>query len=64
MTGHEKKMMIVSLISALTNTILNAIMISLWGISGAALASAISLSLWIVLLTILVRINLGIKLFI
>jgi O-antigen/teichoic acid export membrane protein len=64
MTGHESKMMIVSLISALTNMILNAIMISLWGISGAALASAISLSLWIVLLTILVKINLGIKVFI
>lgn len=54
MTGHERYMVISTGLSAILNVLLNTILIPLWGLNGAALATTISLifintakSLWV-----------------
>ncbi|WP_204102177.1 MULTISPECIES: flippase [Spirulina sp. CCY15215] len=46
MTGYQNQLMLVSSCTALINLILNAIAIPLWGIVGAALTTALTLSIW------------------
>jgi O-antigen/teichoic acid export membrane protein len=54
MTGHEKDTARVLLMTAVLNILLNALLIPLYGILGAALATGFSLVLWNVVLHILV----------
>ena len=52
MTGHERKVAVTVTLSALCNIVLNAILIPLYNLEGAAIATAISLAVWnIVMLT-------------
>ncbi len=46
MTGYQNQLMVVSFYTALMNLGLNAIAIPLWGITGAALTTAVTLSIW------------------
>ncbi len=50
MTGHEKVTLRAFVLSALTNVVLNALLIPKYGTAGAASASAISVVLWNVIL--------------
>jgi len=61
MTGHEKFHRDTVLASALINVILNAVLIPLYGIEGAAIATAISLSVKNIVAVLFVRAKLGIK---
>lgn len=54
MTGHEKDAAIGVGISAILNILLNAMLIPLWAIEGAAIATASSIVVWNVLLAIFV----------
>ena len=54
MTGYQNKLMLVSSCTALLNLILNAIFIPLWGIVGAALTTAFTLSIWNIWLAVIV----------
>jgi O-antigen/teichoic acid export membrane protein len=60
MTGYERDAALGIGISALLNIILNATLIPLWGIEGAATATASSMTLWNILLAIWVYKRLGI----
>jgi O-antigen/teichoic acid export membrane protein len=55
MTGHERDAATGAGMAAALNILLNAILIPLWGMEGAALATGISLVAWSVFLTIRVR---------
>jgi O-antigen/teichoic acid export membrane protein len=55
MTGNEKETARGIVIAAVGNVVLNLILVPLWGIVGAALASAIALSAWNILLVLAVR---------
>ena len=46
MTGYQNKLMLVSIITALINVVLHTIAIPLWGTIGAALSTALALSIW------------------
>jgi len=46
MTGHEKQALYILIMTVLVNIALNALMIPLWGITGAAIATALSTVLW------------------
>lgn len=46
MTGYQNQLMLVSSCTALINVVLNAIAIPLWGIVGAALTTAFTVSIW------------------
>jgi len=59
MTGHERDAAKGAAAAAFLNVVLNAVLIPLWGIEGAALASAASLITWNILLAVLVRRRLG-----
>lgn len=59
MTGNERDTAKGVGLAALFNVALNAFLIPLWGISGAALASVLSLGLWNVLLAAVVHRRLG-----
>jgi O-antigen/teichoic acid export membrane protein len=61
MTGFEQDTARGVAVAAVGNIVLNLILIPLWGINGAALSSAITLTLWNVLLWIAVRRRLGIN---
>jgi O-antigen/teichoic acid export membrane protein len=61
MTGHERDTATSFTVSAILNVTLNAFFIPLWGINGAALASAGSLVIWNVLTVVLVRRRLGLR---
>lgn len=61
MTGHELDTARGMVIAAVVNIMLNLILIPLWGTIGAALASAITLTLWNVLLWLAVRQRLDIN---
>lgn len=61
MTGHEQDTARVVAISAIGNIALNLILVTLWGLIGAALASAITLSAWNILLWLAVRRRLNIN---
>ena len=55
MTGKQKQASIVFAISAALNIIMNLILIPFFGIAGAAVATAVSLILWNVLLAVHIR---------
>lgn len=55
MTGHERDTARGMTIAAVSNIILNLILVPLWGVSGAAVASAITLLAWNILLFLAVR---------
>jgi O-antigen/teichoic acid export membrane protein len=59
MTGHQRDTAKVVALSALVNVALNALFIPLWGIEGAALASALSMIMWNILLAVLAHRRLG-----
>ncbi|MEL6382463.1 MAG: flippase [Cyanobacteria bacterium J06626_18] len=61
MTGHQMQSLWVMSISALVNAILNVIGIQVWGIVGAAIATAFSMALWNVWLYVLVVRQLGVR---
>ncbi len=61
MTGHQNQASVVYGMAALLNVILNAIAIPLFGIMGAAIATAISIVVWNVWLTLLVIKHVGIN---
>lgn len=55
MTGHERASARAAAVSVTANIALNASLIPLWGINGAAVATAISIALWNVLMALAVR---------
>lgn len=59
-TGHERDVTVGIGISALLNVVLNAFLIPIWGLEGAATATAASMIMWNILLAILVYRRLGI----
>jgi len=61
MTGHERETAIGIGIGAILNIILCSVLIPKFGLNGAALASAISLTSWSVLLVIFAKIKLNIN---
>ncbi|MEM9274976.1 MAG: flippase [Cyanobacteria bacterium P01_F01_bin.143] len=61
MTGYQNKAVVVFCCSALLNIILNWILIPLFGITGAAIATSFTMALWNIWLCILVVRNLGIN---
>jgi O-antigen/teichoic acid export membrane protein len=61
MTGHERDAARGITVSAITNVALNFILIPLFGMNGAAMATAISMILWNVLLRRAVRQRLGLE---
>ncbi len=61
MTGYQNKLMLVSSCTALINLGLNAIAIPLWGIVGAALTTALTLSIWNIWLAAIVIQNLEVN---
>ena len=60
MTGHERNAAMGVTIAALVNVLLNAVLIPLFGLQGAAAATSASLVVWNVILAISVRRKLGI----
>lgn len=46
MTGHEKPALFILALTVLVNIALNALMIPVWGLTGAAIATALSTVLW------------------
>ncbi len=61
MTGHHRQCAMVLGCSAMLNLLLNAILIPLWGILGAAIATATTMALWNIWLHHLVVKYLGVK---
>ncbi len=61
MTGHQKKSLPVVVCSALINVVLNAILIPLFGIAGAAIATSFTMIVWNVWLGILVIKYIGVR---
>ncbi len=55
MTGHERDAALGLALGAFTNVVLNAILVPVWGIEGAALATGMSLVVWNVFLVIRLR---------
>lgn len=55
MTGHEQDTARGMTIAAVSNIVLNLVLVPLWGLTGAALASAITLTAWNILLWLAVR---------
>jgi len=60
MTGHERDTALGVGSSAIVNIVLNAILIPLWGLNGAAIATTSSMVLWNILLAIWVYKRIGI----
>lgn len=60
MTGHEKDSAIGISLSSVCNIIFNAVFIPRWGMEGAAIATAISIFIWNIYLTICVKKRLNI----
>lgn len=59
-TGHEKGTAVVIGVGAMINVILNVLLIPQWGMFGAAIATAVSLTAWNLLLTIFIYMRTGI----
>jgi O-antigen/teichoic acid export membrane protein len=59
MTGHERQVVIVTVVCAFLNIALNLIMIPFWGVVGTALAVTISIIAWNIVLAICVKWRLG-----
>lgn len=55
MTGNEKLTLLITGVSVLSNAILNSVLIPLYGIEGAAMATATSLLLWNLLLVVALK---------
>lgn len=55
MTGHERQVILGLSLSAVANVVLSLVLIPHWGLAGAALASAASLSLWNSVLVVVVH---------
>lgn len=60
MTGHERDTARGVGVAAVANIVLNALLIPGWGATGAAIATAVSLALWNILLALFVYRRLGI----
>jgi len=60
MTGHEYDSAKGITIAALTDVVLSALLIPIWGMNGAAIANAVSMTTWNILLVIWVYNKLGI----
>lgn len=63
LTGYQDEGALAQGISALLNILLNALLIPLWGMEGAALASALSIALWKLWLVRIARRRLGVQAF-
>ncbi len=61
MTGHEKDILRGSILSAVLNVVLNLVLIPRLGVSGAAVASSVTLSFQMITLCFYVRQRLGIR---
>jgi O-antigen/teichoic acid export membrane protein len=61
MTGHENRTALGIGVAALSNILLNAILVPKFGAVGAAIATTVSMSLWNILLTLWVRRLTGIR---
>ncbi len=61
MTGHEKKSAHAVCIAAIVNVVLNLLLIPRFGINGAAIATAVSLSTWNIILIFWVKKYTGLK---
>ncbi|MBT9314711.1 flippase [Leptothoe spongobia] len=61
MTGHQNQSVIVMVVSAIVNVILNLIGIHMFGIVGAAMATAFAMAMWNIWLYSLVVRNLGVR---
>lgn len=61
MTGHERDSAFGFTIGAATNFVLNLLLIPIWGLEGAALATTISLCVWNIILARLVRKRTGLS---
>ena len=61
MTGHQNQALVVISISALVNVVLNLVGIPLFGIMGAAMATAFSMAMWNIWLYCLVVKHLGLR---
>ncbi|MFB2939484.1 flippase [Aerosakkonemataceae cyanobacterium BLCC-F154] len=61
MTGYQNQLMLVSGCTALINLVLNAIAIPIWGTVGAALTTAVTLSIWNIWLAVIVIRNLEVN---
>lgn len=61
MTGHERDTMKGVLIGAVVNIVLNVTLTPLWGMAGAAVATAVTLITWNVYMRHLVRLRIGIE---
>jgi O-antigen/teichoic acid export membrane protein len=61
MTGHERDTVKSVLIAAIVNVILNVTLIPAWGITGAAIATTCTLTVWNVIMWHKVRIRIGIE---
>jgi O-antigen/teichoic acid export membrane protein len=59
-TGHERAVLRGMALGASANLVLNALMIPLWGVTGAALATALATALWNLALVGCVRRHLGV----
>jgi O-antigen/teichoic acid export membrane protein len=59
MTGHERDTMVGMIVGVVANVVLNFLLIPLWDITGAALATGTSLILWNVVLVIQVHRRIG-----
>ncbi len=55
MTGNENKAVLAMMISAISNVILNLILVPGYGLGGAAVATAVSLSIWNIMMVIWVK---------
>ena len=61
MTGHERDVLWTGIMAAVTNMVLNAILIPQFGIEGAATATTISISIWPLAAGVMVFRRLGIN---
>jgi O-antigen/teichoic acid export membrane protein len=60
MTGYQKEYNYIMIISAVINIVLNYFLIPIYGIEGAAMASAISMVLWNIASVVFVKIKMKI----
>ena len=60
MTGNERLTLAVLVGSVIVNLVLNVLLIPVWGLTGAAVSTGVSMALWNILLGMKVRCRLGI----
>ena len=61
MTGHERDTMQSAFVGAVTNIVLNVTLTPLWGMNGAAAATAATLIIWNTMMWYKVRTRIGIE---